>query len=76
MKSAGRQLGIELTFPIMRHITEETIRMKQTWHGHSAFGIEAGKARILIDPFLSDDPSRDNGWSGCPTGKNSTRGDR
>jgi hypothetical protein len=29
---------------------------------------------ILIDPFLSDNPSRDNGWSGYLTGKNSTRG--
>ena len=30
--------------------------------------------RILIDPFLSDNPSRDNGWSGYLTGKNSTQG--
>ena len=36
--------------------------------------IEAGAAKILIDPFLSDNPSWDNGWSGCLTGKNSTRG--
>jgi L-ascorbate metabolism protein UlaG (beta-lactamase superfamily) len=51
--------------------------MKQTWHGHSAFHIEAGEAKILIDPFLSDNPSRDNGCSGCFTGKNSPqRGDR
>ena len=48
--------------------------MKQTWHGHSAFRIEAGEAKILIDPFLSDNPSRDNGWSGYLTGKNSTQG--
>jgi len=41
--------------------------MKQTWHGHSAFRIEAGEAKILIDPFLSDNPSRDNGWSGYLT---------
>ena len=52
----------------------ETIPMKQTWHGHSAFRIEAGEAKILIDPFLSDNPSRDNGWSGYLTGKNSTQG--
>ena len=25
--------------------------MKQTWHGRSAFRIEAGEAKILIDPF-------------------------
>jgi L-ascorbate metabolism protein UlaG (beta-lactamase superfamily) len=48
--------------------------MKLTWHGHSAFRIEAGAAKILIDRFLSDKPSRDNGWSGCLTGENSTQG--
>ncbi len=48
--------------------------MKQTWRGHSAFRIEAGEAQILIDPFLSDNPSRDNEWSGYLTGKNSTQG--
>ena len=48
--------------------------MKLTWHRHSAFRIEAGAARILIDPFLSDSPSRDNGWSGYLTGENSTQG--
>ena len=31
-------------------------------------------AKILIDPFLSDNPSRDNGWSGYLAGKNSTQG--
>ena len=48
--------------------------MKQTWHDHSTFRIKAGEAKILIDPSVSDNPSRDNGWSGCLTGKNSTRG--
>jgi len=48
--------------------------MKQTWHGHSAFPIEAGEAKILIDPFLPDNSSRDNGWGGYLTGKNSTQG--
>jgi len=48
--------------------------MKQTCHGHSAFRIEAVEAKILIDPFLSDNPSWDKGWSGCLTGKNSTQG--
>src|SRR5262244_2598993 len=52
-------------FPVKRHITEETIPMKQAWRGHSAFRIEVGEAKILIDPFLSDNPSRDNGWSGA-----------
>ena len=49
---------------------EETIPMKLTWHGHSASRIEAGAATILIDPFLSDNPSWDKGWNG----KNSTQG--
>jgi L-ascorbate metabolism protein UlaG (beta-lactamase superfamily) len=48
--------------------------MKHTWHGYSASRIEAGAAKILIDPFLSDSPSRDNGWSGYVTDKNSTQG--
>jgi L-ascorbate metabolism protein UlaG (beta-lactamase superfamily) len=48
--------------------------MNQTWHGHSAFRIEAGEAKILIDPFLSDNPSGGLGWSGYLTGKNSTQG--
>ena len=30
--------------------------MKLTWHGHSAFTIEAGKAKILIDPFITGNP--------------------
>ena len=30
--------------------------MKQTWRRHSAFRIEAGEAKSLIDPFLSDNP--------------------
>ena len=74
MKSAGKQLGRQLTFPVKRHVTEETIRMKQTRHGQSVFRIEAGGAKTLMDPFLSDNPSRDNGWSGYLTGKNSTHG--
>jgi len=48
--------------------------MKQTWHGHSEFRIEACEAKILIDPFLPDNPSRGNWWSGRLTGKNSTQG--
>jgi L-ascorbate metabolism protein UlaG (beta-lactamase superfamily) len=48
--------------------------MKQIWHGDSSFRIESGEAKIVIDPFLSDNPYRDNGWSGWLTGKNSTQG--
>ncbi len=31
--------------------------MKVTWFGHAAFRVEFGDARILIDPFLSGNPS-------------------
>jgi hypothetical protein len=55
-------------------LPEETIPMKLTWHDHSAFRVEAGAAKILIDPFLSDNPSWDKGWSGYLTGENSTQG--
>ena len=48
--------------------------MKLTWHGHSAFRIEAGAAEILSDPLLSYNPSWDREWSGYIAGKNSTQG--
>jgi L-ascorbate metabolism protein UlaG (beta-lactamase superfamily) len=31
--------------------------MQITWFGHSCFRIDSGKSRILIDPFLSDNPT-------------------
>lgn len=34
--------------------------MKVTWFGHSAFRVETGNAVILIDPFLSGNPT----WEG------------
>ena len=30
--------------------------MKITWHGHSAFELEFGEAKVLIDPFLEGNP--------------------
>ncbi|MCC5777607.1 metal-dependent hydrolase [Nitratireductor sp. B36] len=36
--------------------------MKLTWYGHSAFRVDAGDAHILIDPFLSGNPSWNGGW--------------
>ena len=54
-------------------MTEATISMKLTWHGHSAFRIEAGAAKIMIDPFLSDNPSWHEGWSGSRAVEGSTR---
>lgn len=48
--------------------------MKQTWHDYSAFRIEAGAAKILIDTFLSDNPSWDKRRSGYLTVESSTQG--
>jgi L-ascorbate metabolism protein UlaG (beta-lactamase superfamily) len=48
--------------------------MKLLWHGHSAFRIEAGATKILIDRFRSDNPSWDKGWIGYRARKNSTPG--
>lgn len=42
--------------------------MKIIWYGHSAFRIEAGEARILIDPFLSGNPKWNGGWEGPAEG--------
>ena len=42
--------------------------MKLTWYGHAAFRVEAGGATILIDPFLTDNPSWDGGWEGPAEG--------
>jgi L-ascorbate metabolism protein UlaG (beta-lactamase superfamily) len=36
--------------------------MKITWYGHSAFRVESGGAVILIDPFLSGNPSWGKSW--------------
>jgi hypothetical protein len=33
-----------------------------------------GAAKILIDPFLSDNPSWDMGWIGSRAGEDSTQG--
>ena len=63
-----------LRFRVKRHINEEIIRMKQTRHGYPVFRIESGGAKIVMDPFRSDNPSTANGWSGYLTGKNSTHG--
>ncbi|MDN2564733.1 metal-dependent hydrolase [Aquibium sp. A9E412] len=42
--------------------------MQLTWYGHSTFRVESGDARILIDPFLSGNPSWDGGWEGPAEG--------
>ncbi|MDQ8727558.1 metal-dependent hydrolase [Bradyrhizobium sp. LHD-71] len=42
--------------------------MKLTWFGHSAFRIEVGRSKILIDPFLSENPSWKKGWEEAAEG--------
>ncbi|MDP3895308.1 MAG: metal-dependent hydrolase [Mesorhizobium sp.] len=42
--------------------------MKLTWHGHSAFSVETGAAKILIDPFISGNPSAKQGWEAVAEG--------
>ncbi|MDH6229470.1 L-ascorbate metabolism protein UlaG (beta-lactamase superfamily) [Mesorhizobium soli] len=41
--------------------------MKITWYGQSAFRVEVGKAKILIDPFIQN-PLWKNGWEGPAEG--------
>jgi L-ascorbate metabolism protein UlaG (beta-lactamase superfamily) len=31
--------------------------IKLTWYGHAAMGLEVGKYKLLVDPFLSDNPA-------------------
>jgi len=42
--------------------------MKVTWYGHSAFRVEVEGAVILIDPFLSGNPTWQGGWEGPAEG--------
>ena len=42
--------------------------MKLTWYGHSAFRVDHGQAHILIDPFLSGNPSWGRGWEQAADG--------
>ena len=42
--------------------------MKLTWYGHSAFRVELGGARILIDPYLTENPSWSKDWEGPAEG--------
>jgi L-ascorbate metabolism protein UlaG (beta-lactamase superfamily) len=58
----SNRLSIPATSSAKRQMTQEKIPMKLTWYGHSAFRIEVGAAKILIDPFLSDNPSWNKGW--------------
>ncbi len=42
--------------------------MKITYHGHSAFRIETGKAVVLIDPFFTGNPAAKASWQEASTG--------
>ena len=42
--------------------------MKITWFGHSAFAVEMGENKILIDPFLDDNPSWQGDWQEAAQG--------
>jgi L-ascorbate metabolism protein UlaG (beta-lactamase superfamily) len=42
--------------------------LELTRYGHSAFRIDHGDNHILIDPFLSGNPSWDGGWEGPAQG--------
>lgn len=42
--------------------------MKLTWYGHSAFKVEVEGASLLIDPFLSGNPTWEGGWEGPAEG--------
>ncbi len=48
--------------------------MKLRSYGHSVFRIEAGAAKIPIDPFPPNNLPRDHGWIGCRAGADSTQG--
>jgi L-ascorbate metabolism protein UlaG (beta-lactamase superfamily) len=48
--------------------------MRKTRHSHFAVCIEMGDVGISIDPFLSDNPSGDNGWGGYLPDMHSTQG--
>ena len=42
--------------------------MKLTWYGHSAFRVDEGDVSILIDPFLSGNPTWGKGWEEAAEG--------
>lgn len=42
--------------------------MKLTWYGHSTFRLDYAGTSILIDPFLTDNPTWDGGWEGPAEG--------
>ena len=39
--------------------------MRLIWYGHSAFRLEFAGTALLIDPFLSGNPTWGGGWEGA-----------
>jgi hypothetical protein len=74
MKSVGKQLGRQLTFPAKQQITKGDNSYETDVARPFRISHRGERAKILIDPLLSDNPSWDKGWSGCLAGKNSTQG--
>jgi L-ascorbate metabolism protein UlaG (beta-lactamase superfamily) len=42
--------------------------MQLTWHGHSAFTVETGGSKILLDPFITGNPSARQTWQDIAQG--------
>jgi len=42
--------------------------MKLTWYGHSTFVAEFGNRKVVMDPFLDDNPSYDGTWQDVRAG--------
>jgi L-ascorbate metabolism protein UlaG (beta-lactamase superfamily) len=49
--------------------------MRLTSYDHSASRIGTGAAKLLIHPFLSNNPSRNEGWIGNRESEVSTQAD-
>lgn len=43
--------------------------MRITWFGHSAFALESGGKKVLVDPFLSGNPSFEKGGDAAANAK-------
>ena len=80
---AAQQLGVGLSEAVFvrDHPTLDiggahSVGMRTIWMRDEYWGEcqQAGAAKILIDPFLSDNPSWDKGWIGSRAGEDPTQG--
>ena len=55
-------------------VASETMMARKPTSLSFAEAASAGAAKILIDPFLSDNPSWDKGWIGSRAGEDPTQG--